>query len=288
MAIKGLTTPVFGDYNYNGATVSYTNGFVAGSAIEYGLEIETSDNNPLYGDDHIIENDYGTFNGGTLTLNTSDLDQYTSKRLLGLKEIQYEEGDVSVTELVTDDDAKSTPKGFGIIETHQINDIDKYRAVILCKVAMGVPAEAATTKGESIEWQTKEIEGTVNRSDQNDSKYKNPWKREAWFDDRASALEYLKTVLNVMELLEVESAAGTEEGDTVITVTPAAASGNSYVYKEQDDLPSYKQDLTSWTALTPGENIQIANGTTICVAEVTQEKKAVKAGIVTISAKAGE
>ena len=288
MAIKGLSTLAFADYNYNGAAVTYTNGFIAGAAIEYGLEIETSDNNPLYGDDHIIENDYGIFNGGTLTVNTSDLDQYGSKRMLGLKEVKYQVGDVSVTELVTDDDARSKPKGFGTIETHQINDIDKYRAVILCKVAMGIPAEAATTKGESIEWQTKEIEGTVSRSDQNDSNYKYPWKREAWFDDRDSALEYIKTVLNVMELLEVESVAGTEEGTTVITVEPAAASGNSYVYKEQSDLPSYKQDLTSWTALEPGENIQIANGTTICVAEANQEKKAVKAGIVTISAKAGE
>lgn len=287
MAIKGLTTPVFGDYNYNGATVSYTNGFVAGSAIEYGLEIETSENNPLYGDDHIIENDYGEFNGGTLTLNTSDLDQYTSKRLLGLKEIQYQEGDVSVAELVSDDDAKSTDKGFGIIETHQINDIDKYRAVILCKVIMGIPAEAATTKGESIEWQTKEIEGTVNRSDQNESNYKHPWKREAWFDDKESAMEYLKTVLNVMELLEVESAAGTEEGTTVITITPAAESGSTYVYKVQSDLPSYKQDLTSWTALTTGENIEIANGTTICVAEVNADKKAVKAGTVVVVANEG-
>ena len=38
MAIKGLTTPVFADYNYNGNAASYTNGFVCGSAIEYGVE----------------------------------------------------------------------------------------------------------------------------------------------------------------------------------------------------------------------------------------------------------
>ena len=75
MAIKGLTTPVFADYTFNGAQVSNANGFVCGSAIEYGVEIETSDKNPLYGDDRIIENEYGTFNTGTLTLNQSDLTQ---------------------------------------------------------------------------------------------------------------------------------------------------------------------------------------------------------------------
>lgn len=93
MAIKGLAVPVFGNYHYNGLSVVYTDGFVAGAAIEYGIEVETSDNNPLHGDNRIIENDYGTFNTGTLTLNTSDLDQETSIRLLGLKEVKINVGE---------------------------------------------------------------------------------------------------------------------------------------------------------------------------------------------------
>ena len=155
MAIKGLAVPVFADYNFDGNVVRYTNGFVCGSVIEYGAEIETTDNNPLYGDNRVIENDYGKFNGGTLTLNTS------------------------------------TPKGFGIIEEHQIDDVDKYRGVILCKVSMNIPAEAATTRGERIDWQTKEIEGAISRSDENTANYKHPWKREAWFDSEEEAMEYI-------------------------------------------------------------------------------------------------
>mgnify|MGYP005768391135 CR=1 FL=1 len=279
MAIKGLATPVFGEYNYNGSAVTYTNGFIAGSAIEYGVEVETSDNNPLYGDDHIIENDYGTFNSGTLTLNTSDLDQYTSKRLLGLKEVEVQVGEVQVTELVTDDDAKQTPKGFGIIETHQINDVDKYRAVILCKVAMSIPAEAATTKGESIEWQTKEIEGTVNRSDENTTNYKHPWKREAWFDTHAEAMEYLKTMLNALEEVTATSAAGSSAGQTVITIINQVE-GATYKYSTDGPVKTYKQDLTSWTALTPGEAITVSNGATVYIAQADSTGKAVGAGSV--------
>ena len=82
MAIKGLCKPVFGNYQNSGNVVTYTNGFVAGAAVEYGAEIETSDDNPLYGDNKIIEHDCGRFSTGTLTLNTSDLDQATSKALL--------------------------------------------------------------------------------------------------------------------------------------------------------------------------------------------------------------
>lgn len=284
MAIKGLAIPVFGEYNYNGATVTYTNGFVAGEAIEYGVEVETSDNNPLYGDDHIVENDYGTFNTGTLTLNTSDLDQYTSKRLLGLKEVQVTVGESQVTELVTDDDAKQTPKGFGVIETHQINDVDKFRAVILCKVAMSIPSEAATTRGESIEWQTREVEGTINRSDENTTNYKRPWKREAWFDTQDAALEYLKTVLNVLEEVTATSAAGSSAGQTVITISNQVA-GATYKYSTDGPVKTYKQDLTSWTDLTPGEPITVENGATVYIAQADSTGKAVGAGSVVAAVK---
>lgn len=284
MAIKGLTTPVFGEYNYNGGSVTYTNGFVCSSAIEYGVEIETSDNNPLYGDDHIIENDYGTFNTGTLTLNTSDFDQYTSKRLLGLKEVQLTVGEATVTELVTDDDAKTTEKGFGIIETHQINDVDKYRAVILCKVGMSIPSEAATTKGESIEWQTREIEGTINRSDEDTANYRHPWKREAWFDTQSQAMEYLKTVLNVLNQVIVKSEEGSTSGQTLITVQNPV-DGSDYKYSTSGPIPNYKQNLTEWTELEEGTPITATNGSTLYVAQVDSDGKALGCGTVTVVAK---
>lgn len=287
MAIKGLTTPVFADYTFNGAQASYVNGFVCGSAIEYGVEIETSDNNPLYGDDRIIENDYGTFNTGTLTLNTSDLTQIDSKRLLGLKEVQVSVGGGSVTELVTDDDAKATPKGFGIIETHQINDVDKYRAVILCKVSMGIPPEAATTKGESIEWQTKEIEGTVTRSDENTANYKHPWKREAWFDSHDEAMVYLRTVLNALDTVNATSAAGTATGETIITIVNPSETG-TYKYSATGPLPTYQQDLsTGWTELPEDGEITATNGSTLYLAQADASGKAIGAGTVTVVANEG-
>lgn len=279
MAIKGLAIPVFGEYNYNGANVTYTNGFVAGAAIEYGVEVEASDNNPLYGDDRIIENDYGKFNSGTLTLGTSDLDQHTSKRLLGLKEVQFTAGDIQATELVSDDDMKQNPKGFGIIETHQINNVDMYRAVVLCKVTMNIPAEAATTRGESIDWQTKEVEGAIARSDEDTKNYKHPWKREAWFSTQEAALEYLKTVLNALDEVNATSTAGESAGQTVITITNPV-DGATYKYSTDGPVNTYKQDLTSWTALDSGEPITVENGATVYIAQADSSGKAVGAGFV--------
>lgn len=286
MAIKGLTIPVIADYTFDGTNVKYTNGFVCGSAIEYGAEIETSDDNPLYGDDKIIEHDYGTFSTGTLTLNVSDLTQKDSKRLLGVKEVERTVGDGKVTELVYDDDARTTPKGFGIIETHQINDVDQYRALILAKIAPKIPAEAATTKGESIEWQTKEIECGIERSEENSVDYKHPWKYEAWFDAHAKAMEYLKTVLNVLEDIEATSVAGTSSGQTKINIANQAA-GAQYKYSATGPFPTYKQELNSWTELTPGEDITATNGSTLYVAKVDGSGKAIGATTVKVVANEG-
>lgn len=283
MAIKGLSIPAMADYSYDGNKAKYTNGFICGSAVEYGVDIETTDDNHLRADNRIKEHDYGTFNSGTLTLNTSDLDAYTSKRLLGLKEVKRQIGEKTVTELVYDDDAKTKEKGFGIIEEHQIDDVDHYRAVILAKITPKIPPEAATTREDEIEWQTKELECGIERSDESNETYKHPWKFEAWFSSESEALEYIKTILNVMNRVVAKSEEGTTTGKTKITVENAA--GNTYKYSTTGPEPTYKQDLQSWTELNMGEEIEAQNGSTLYVAQVDSEGKAIGFGTVTVKAK---
>lgn len=204
MAIKGLSIPVVGKYNHDGAgNVTYTDGIIAGNAVEYGVSIEAAENNPLYADNKIKENDTGTFKSGELTVNTAELTQNVSKLILGTKtnELSFTPDGatepVTVTEQIFDDDTKSPYLGYGIVEWHQIDDVDRYRAVLLTKTFFAIPEEAATTKGENVEWQTKELTATIMRSDQKDEIYKNPWMRDAWFDDEKTAYQYLAHILGV-------------------------------------------------------------------------------------------
>lgn len=197
MAIKGLSIPVFGKYTNTSGTISYSEGKTIGHAIEYSIDVTSSDDNPLYGDNMIIEHDNGTFQSGTLTLNTSELTGAVSKWLLGLTENTVSVGtgqtSTSVTEYVFDDDLKPLACGFGIIELHQIDDVDHYKTVVLPKVVPNIPNDAATTKGETIDWQTTEINFRIERADDT----KHAWKREAWHDSEADALAYLQQVLGV-------------------------------------------------------------------------------------------
>ena len=190
MAIKGLTTPVIGDYSATGNTVTYSNAIVANKAVEYSATFEAGDDNPFYADDGIAENDKGTFISGELTLATADLPQELSMRILGTK--SYSEtvpastsgGDDSlqVTTQVFDDNAKSPYLGVGIIETHQINDANTYRAVFFNKVYF---------KGESIEWQNPSLTGVIQRSDQVDANVNHPWMQDAWVDTQSDAIRWL-------------------------------------------------------------------------------------------------
>lgn len=203
MAIKGLSIPVCGEYSYTSSTgaVAYTNGFIADKAVEYSAEFTTAENNPLYGDNGIAENDKGTFQSGSLSLTTTDLPQELSKKLLGLTQRTETWGEGSAQKTATvnvyDDNAKAPYLGFGIIEMHQINDVDKFRAIFFNKVFFAIPSEAATTKGESIEWQTKEITGEIMRSDEvitatsSDDGVMHPYMEDSWFDTEALALEWL-------------------------------------------------------------------------------------------------
>ena len=198
MAVIGLSKPYYGIYSVSGTTVSYANGAVMGKATEANIEIDTTEDNNLYADNAIAETDR-SFAGGTLTLSTDDLSQDVAKAILGLTEntITGIEGvtDTSVKELVYDDTQTTPYLGVGFIVKKKVGGAYKWRAVVLSKVMFSVPADAATTQGESIEWQVPELSATIMRDDSET----HMWKREATFTTEAQAEAYIKARLNITE-----------------------------------------------------------------------------------------
>lgn len=298
MAIIGVSKPYYGIYNYIEAdrTVTYTQGGVMGKATEVNIEIETSEDNNLYGDNAIAETDR-QFTGGTLTNSTTDLSQSVSRVILGLVEQVLESipgvTDVNVRELIYDDRQVTPYLGVGFIIKKKVNGVILWRAVMLTKVMYSVPSDAATTQGETIEWQTPELTGTIMRDDTET----HMWKREATFTTEAQAEAYLKKRLGVgvnpkLGTLTVQSAAGTESGETAISVTPTLGPGNHYVYQTGAtvDLPEeYGESVDggSWNAWDGVEEITAANGQEIGIVEANLENQAVAAGKTTVVANGG-
>lgn len=198
MAVIGLSKPYYGIYSATGNAVSYANGAVMGKATEANIDINTTEDNNLYADNAIAETDR-SFAGGSMTLSTDDLSQEVTKAILGLTEtaITGIEGvtDTSVKELVYDDTQNTPYLGVGFIIKKKVGGAYKWRGVVLCKVMFSVPADAATTQGESIEWQVPELSATIMRDDS----ATRMWKREATFTTEAQAEAYIKARLNITE-----------------------------------------------------------------------------------------
>lgn len=196
MATIGLSKPYYAIYAEAGGVVSYSDGAVMGKATEANISIETTEDNNLYGDNGLAETDR-RFANGTLTLSTTDLSQEVSKAILGLTEqaITGIDGvtDTSVKELVYDDVQVTPYLGVGFIIKKKVNGAYKWRGVVLPKVMFSVPEDAATTQGESIEWQTPELTGTIMRDDS----ATHVWKKEATFTTEAQAEAYIKARLGI-------------------------------------------------------------------------------------------
>lgn len=196
MAIIGVSKPQYAVYKEENGTVTYSSGGVLGKMTEVNVEIESSEDNNLYADNGIAETDR-EFSGGTMTLSTDELSQEVSKAILGIKEQALEDitgiDEEGLKELIYDDTQVIPYLGVGFIIKKKVSGVTKWRAVVLTKIMFSVPNDAATTQGESIDWQTSELSGTIMK----DGTPTHMWKRECTFAAETAADAYIKARLNI-------------------------------------------------------------------------------------------
>lgn len=287
----GLSRPYVARYSENGAgTVTYSGGVRAGRAVEYSFSLnDTGADNNFCCDNEVGESASGVFSGGSLSWTVAELEQGISEMILGLHTEQVAVGDETVTELVYDESMASPYMGAGIIEKMIVRGQTKWRAVVFTKTQFAVPEMAATTQGETIEWQTDAITANVMRDDSTTHK----WLRTAVFDSESKADAYICHIFNItdasLEDLSVESTAGTATGTTALEVTPTLTGGRTYRYKTGGSvqLPVLYQDLSDWAEWDGTSDVTATTGDMIVVAEVDALGLCMAAGSATVTAKAG-
>ncbi len=112
---------------------------------------------------------------------------------------------------------------------------------------------------------------------------------EIEYMDELPEVEDAAEIAPTLGKLSVTTVAGTETGDTKVTVQPEKSFGNSYKYKtaESVDLPTYNQDCSTGFTDWDGEaDIAATGGHKILIVEVTAEGKARAAGIGDVNSKA--
>lgn len=140
----------------NGSEPTYGTGFDVGKAISANVTINRN-NNPLYADDAIAEDD-NSVTGIEVEVNVDDLDDDTEADMGLVKKVTTGEGSSAVsTYCDTDEPAKDL--GFGYMIVRRRNGVTTYQGRWYYKIKFSKESENAQTKGESIEWQTPTIRG---------------------------------------------------------------------------------------------------------------------------------
>lgn len=151
-----------------------------GKAIDCKVSLELN-SGELYGDDGLCESDY-SFNKGTVTITVDDDDDTIIAPLLG--------HDISEDgEIVRKDTDIAPCIAFGRILTKIVGGVYKYKVEFLSKVKFKETMPDEKTRGESVEFTTVSIEGSVMKKSDGE------WSKTKTFATFAEASTYLDKLL---------------------------------------------------------------------------------------------
>lgn len=179
----------------NGVVSGYAGVKTMGKAISASFEPNTPDDNPLYANNAVAENDSSGASGGTLTLTLDRLTQEAAADLYGLtvEDVEVTVGDtpgtqVEGTALKYTGNEQSAPVGVAFIRQNQVDGVRNHEVILYRRATFSMPADSAQTMGESIEWQTPEIEGTVMGLEGDGT---NAWFEQVIFPTQEAAIAYI-------------------------------------------------------------------------------------------------
>lgn len=194
MAKIGLYYPVYAKITEEefGSLPTYGTGAVIGKAITADKDTNAN-NNPLYADGGIAENDR-SFSDGTISLNVDDISLKVQADLLGAT---YDAGLGDTPETITKASGDVAPYvGVGYYKRGIKNNVAYFEATVLLKVQFAPFSESAKTKEKQIEWQTPTIEGSIMTVEG----YKNDaYEVTAKFETEQDARDWLNEMLNITE-----------------------------------------------------------------------------------------
>jgi phi13 family phage major tail protein len=152
---------------------------ILAKALKADLSIELAEA-ALYADDalaHAIK----AFKGGKLSLGVEDIGVVAASDLTGATV-----DDNGVLVAAGEDEGCLVAVGFRALKPD-----NRYRYFWLFRVKFAVPSTNTQTKGDSIQFQTPTIEGTILRRNKLDAQGKHPWKAEATEGDPGVAATVL-------------------------------------------------------------------------------------------------
>ena len=164
--ITGYSQPIVAKYDYSSNTISYTNVMPLARGVEVQMEVEIGDATNFFADNTIAEAVAGQFNGATATLTVDGLKEAARDLITGLVTSTTIIANSSTVTAKVYDDLQVIPYvGIGFVVRYMENGVTTYAPVILPKAQFSPESLNAATQGESVEFQTTELQATVMRAD---------------------------------------------------------------------------------------------------------------------------
>ena len=187
----GMMYPVFAEItaHTDGSMPTYGNGVVIHEARNCNIT-KTYNDNPLYGDDRIVDDDNGLM---ALTASFEPTGLSDSDRVLLFGEEEIAVGGLTCQ---VESDNETPYGGFGYIRKMRDNGTKKYEAWIILKIKFQEENQNTATKEGSISWNTPTLNGRA-AGVYIDDTGKLRWRVHETFDTIAAAKSWLNTVLNV-------------------------------------------------------------------------------------------
>jgi hypothetical protein len=170
-----------------GSEPTYSAGMVAGKAITGNLTINRN-NNPLYADDVIAEDDNG-ITSMELELGLDDMMEDVQEYLGLIEKKTVGTGTDAVTTYY-DTDKSGNDVGVGYIRVRRKNGETKFQALWIYNALFSIESENSQTKGETIEWNTPTANGRCKGLDVDGSGDRKFRKRQL-FDTESAAATWL-------------------------------------------------------------------------------------------------
>ena len=208
-------------------TPSYGGALTPAKAISCNVEVNNNDAS-LYADDSLAESDT-SFNNGTVTIGIDKADNTTMANLLGHA--------VNDGEMVRKTSDVAPYVGLGRVITEMVNNVLQYRVEILYKCKFSEPSQEDTTKGESVEFNTYELEGKVN------ALANGKWSKTKVFSTKADAVAYIENEFSQTNnyVVTYNANGGTGSVDSVTVVA-----GNSVALDDGSGLTYADHTFKGW------------------------------------------
>ena len=186
MANIGFSQPYTADYTNTNGTITYANLTKLGKGTTFSVAIDGKEPQILYADNGPAES-VSTFGGGTATLGIDELSLAEAANILGLTT------PTSTGGLTFSADAVAPYKALCAIAKKVYQGVVKWRLIVLYKVQFMTPDYTVDTEGETVTFQTPELEAQILRDDATPSK----WQFWQDFDTEAAAIAGMRTALGI-------------------------------------------------------------------------------------------